>query len=181
MIEIIAVIFSLLSVLYTVSKNIWGWIHGIIGIIFYGIIFYQENLYSNLLLQVIFLFQSFYGIWNWKSNTNSKGEMKVEKMNLGEIICSGLSVMLLTITLEAILNSTLIDAVTTSLSIVAFYLLSRRKIENWIFWIIADIIYVYLFFTTVHQGQKLYLSSALYALFLLLCIIGYRKWTKKIS
>ena len=173
LIEIIAVIFSLISVVYTVKKNIWSWISGIIGIVFYGIIFYQTKIYSNLFLQFLFIGQSIYGIYNWKENTDD-GELKVETSK------DKIKILLNTIFIFLLLrfvfrgNYKDMDAMTTSLSIVAMYLLSKRKIENWILWIIADIIYIYMFFI-----QGLYLSSLLYLVFLILCIIGYKKWSNK--
>lgn len=173
LIEIIAVLFSFLSVVYTVKKSIWSWIWGVIGIIFYGILFFQNDLLSNMLLQFVFLAQSIYGIWNWNKNYDSEG-LIVEKASGFEISLSLSSTLLLSILLQWIFaNSSypIMDSTTTALSIVAYYLMSKRKIENWIFWILADIIYIYMFFL-----QELYLSSLLYLIFLILCIIGYKKW-----
>lgn len=65
MIEIIAVIFSLISVWLTSKSSIWCWPTGIIGIIFYFILFYQSSEYCNMLLQFAFLFQSISGWINW--------------------------------------------------------------------------------------------------------------------
>jgi nicotinamide mononucleotide transporter len=173
LIEVIAVAFSFLSVVYTVNKNIWSWIWGVIGVIFYGILFFQNDLLSNMMLQFIFIGQSIYGIWNWNQNSDSEG-LIVNKASNFEISMSLSSTLLLSILLQWIfVNSAypIMDSTTTALSIVAYYLMSKRKIENWIFWILADIIYIYMFFL-----QKLYLSSLLYLIFSILCIIGYKRW-----
>lgn len=173
LIEIIAVVFSFLSVVYTVRKSIWSWIWGVLGIIFYGIIFYQSNLYSNLLLQFIFIGQSIYGMRNWNNNTTND-VLFVECMSICEKMECIIVSIVLSISLQYIFMDSeypIMDSVTTSLSIVAYYLMSKRKIENWIFWILADIIYIYMFFL-----QGLYLSSLLYLVFLVLCIVGYKKW-----
>lgn len=171
-IEIIAVLFSLLSVIYTVKKSIISWIYGLIGIIFYSILFYQSKLYSNFLLQILFMFQSIYGIWNW-GNNKEDGTIKVELSTHKELAISiGLISIISLILIEFLKSSHIIlDSITTSISIIAFYLLGKRKIENWIFWILADLIYIYMFFI-----QELYLSSGLYLVFLILCILGYKKW-----
>lgn len=171
MIEIIAVIFSLLSVIYTVKKNIWSWVIGIVGIVFYGIVFYQTKTYSNLFLQFLFIFQSLYGIWDWKYNIDDKGDIKISRLT--DNFPTILWVIFIYYILNAFVGSTDCDSITTSLSIVAMYLMAKRKIENWIVWGIADIVYVYMFFT-----QGLYLSSLLYLVFFILCIVGYKKWQK---
>ena len=69
-----------------------------------------------------------------------------------------------------------IDSFTTSLSLTAMLLLARRKVENWLYWIIADIIYVPLF---IYKG--LYITSIQYLVFLYLAIMGYREWKRKIK
>ena len=63
------------------------------------------------------------------------------------------------------------DALITALSLVAQWLLNRRKLENWIFWIGVDLISV-----PVYAFKELYLIAGLYAVFLLLCVRGYRSW-----
>ena len=70
----------------------------------------------------------------------------------------------------------MLDSLTTSLSLTAMLLLARRKIENWIFWIIADLIYIPLFF---YKG--LYIASLQYFVFLILATSGYFEWKKNIK
>ena len=70
----------------------------------------------------------------------------------------------------------ILDSITTSLSLTAMLLLARRKIENWIFWIIADLIYIPLF---LYKG--LYIASLQYFVFLILAISGYIEWKKNIK
>jgi nicotinamide mononucleotide transporter len=68
------------------------------------------------------------------------------------------------------------DALTTTLSLAAQYLLTRKLIENWYIWITADIIYIGLYI-----NRELYLTSALYALFLVLCLLGLRQWRQSLA
>ena len=70
----------------------------------------------------------------------------------------------------------ILDSLTTSLSLTAMLLLARRKLENWIYWIVVDIIYIPLFF---YKG--LYIASLQYLIFLLLAISGYLKWKKSLD
>lgn len=68
------------------------------------------------------------------------------------------------------------DALTTALSLSAQYLLSRKRLENWLVWIFADLIYVPLFIS-----RELYLTAGLYGLFLILCVIGLFEWRASMS
>ena len=65
----------------------------------------------------------------------------------------------------------MLDSITTSLSLTAMLLLARRKVENWLYWIVADIIYIPLF---IYKG--LYVTSLQYMVFLYLAIRGYDEW-----
>ena len=143
MIESTAVIFSLLSVVLTTKKNQLCWPVGIIGVIFYGYIFYQNKDWSNFILQFVFIVVFFCLFFLNKVFSGSFTEL---------------------------------DALTSTLSIFGMFLLSKSKIEAWAFWILADVIYIYFFFL-----NQLYLSSALYFLFLILATYGYFNWKKQIK
>ena len=69
-----------------------------------------------------------------------------------------------------------LDSITTAFSLTAMLLLARRKLENWIYWILADIIYIPLFIY-----KELYVTSLQYFIFLALAISGYFLWRKKIK
>jgi nicotinamide mononucleotide transporter len=66
------------------------------------------------------------------------------------------------------------DSMTTILSLAAQYLLCRKRLENWLFWIAADVVYV-----PLYTSRHLPLTAGLYAVFLLMCIIGVREWSQK--
>jgi nicotinamide mononucleotide transporter len=179
LIEIIAVVFSFLSVILAIKRSILNWSIGIVGIIFYFFVFLKDLLYSNMILQIIYLGQSIYGIYEWTLN-----KKKIDKpVQMGFINWNFKSVMQILIyfifsndLMIMFFNQSkfyIFDSVTTSLSILAFYLLAKGKIENWIIWILVDIMYIYLFLK-----EKLYLSSVLYLIFLFLCVKGLIEWKK---
>jgi nicotinamide mononucleotide transporter len=73
-------------------------------------------------------------------------------------------------------SAPMLDSLTTCMSLAAQYLLTRRLIENWPIWIAADIIYVGLYGT-----RHLYLTAVLYALFIVLCLMGYFDWREHVD
>ena len=176
-VEITAVVFSLLSVILTVKNNIWCWPVGIIGIIFYMILFYQHNIFGNMLLQTLFIVQSIFGWYNW--NKPSKYPIKWLSGGSKESVLgiTGLLIVLFSIIIKNKGgHSPYLDGTTTALSVVAMLLMAYRKIESWILWIIADIIFIVFFYI-----NELYLSSGIYSVFLILAILGLFEWKKSIK
>jgi nicotinamide mononucleotide transporter len=171
--EKIAVLFSLLSVILTTRKNALCWPVGIVGVIAYGYIFYQNRDWSNFLLQFFFILQSILGWLNWNKSETSVSSLETHE-RFRFIIGSFVVFFCLFIVNKVFSGSfTELDALTATLSIFGMFLLSKSKIEAWFFWILADIIYIYFFFL-----NQLYLSSALYFLFLILTTYGYFNWKK---
>lgn len=176
MIELLAATFSLTSVFLTAKKNKLCWLVGILGIIGYSILFYQKSEWSNFSLQFIFLIQS---IWGWvKWNEPEKEITSLNKESLFSLFIVSIFGFFTfdLITTEFYGNFTILDSVTSVLSLVAMVLLGFRKLESWLIWMVADIIYIYFFFI-----NSLYLSSGLYFIFLILSIYGYINWKKQLK
>lgn len=166
--EALAVIFSLFSVLLTSKNNKLCWPIGILGVIGFMIIFYQTKDWGNFFLQFVFLFQSFKGWFNWNKEDSKIINWTKREINLIIIIFPILLYYLISIG-----DLKWIDSITTSLSLIGIYLLSKKILQSWFFWISADILYILLFYQ-----HKLYLSSLLYFIFLILAIYGFYNWKK---
>lgn len=93
------------------------------------------------------------------------------------LIISAIATAILTQVLIIVNDSApFLDAVTTVLSLAAQFLLTKKYIQNWYFWITADVIYVYLYFS-----RGLSLTAILYGIFLTMCIVGLIKWQKSLK
>ena len=176
-IEIIAVIFSLLSVIFAVKNNILTWPTSIIGVTFYSIFFYENHIWGNMFLQISFFIQSIYGWSKWGVIKNTKVEW-LEKHDRNILAISS---FLLTTLITSVLimtgdKSPYFDGITTSFSLIAMTLLAKRKIDTWFYWIIADVLFVVFFLI---EGN--YLSSITYFVFLILAITGLKQWKKNIK
>ncbi len=180
--EIIAVITSLLSVWLYVKENIWCWLTGLVGVIFYLIVFYQSKLYADMGLQIIYIYLQIYGWYKWLYGGKNRTELRISRST------AKLNVMLATIgiastTLMAYLLSRFTDAAlplwdstATVLSLIAQWMIAKKILENWIVWITADVLYTGIFF---YKG--LFLSMGLYTVFLLLATLGYFEWRKSLQ
>ena len=183
-VEILAVIFTLLSVYLSAIRHSLSWPIGILGVVFYAVIFFNEKLYADLVLQVFFTIQGILGYIEWHRNRedNKTYTTKIEKLRGDEIrLYAPLVVVLYWIVswfFHTYTNASLpyVDSLVAILSLFANYLLLKRKIENWYIWIFVDVVYIMLFF---YKG--LIASSILYAILLVLSIKGYLDWKKHLS
>lgn len=176
-IEIIAVLFSLASVILTIKNKVWCWPVGIVGIFFYMILFLQHNIVGNAILQLLFIAQSVYGWYKW----GEPSKYPIKWLDSGSreslIGATGLLAVLFSIIIQNKGGQNpYLDGTTTALSIMAMLLMAYRKIESWILWMIADVIFIIFFYI-----NGLYLSSGIYTVFLILAIFGLFEWRKSIK
>jgi nicotinamide mononucleotide transporter len=178
LVEIVAVIFSLLSVVFAVKNNILTWPTAILGVGFYGLFFYQNHIWGNMVIQIPFLIQSIYGWLKWEDKVETP---KVEWLEKHDRNILAISSFLLTILITFTLimtgdKSPYFDGITTSLSLIAMALLATKKIDTWLYWIVADVLFVIFFL-----NEEDYLSAITYFVFLILAITGLKQWKKNIK
>jgi nicotinamide mononucleotide transporter len=179
-IEFFGVIFNLLGVWLTIKKSRYCFPAGIIGVSLYVIYFFQLRLYADMFLQVFYIGLLAYG---WKQWTKTGDEenfivtgLKTQQWLLLLFICIG-STLLIGTVFNVFTDAALpyLDALLTSMSLVAQWLIAKKKLENWLVWIAADIIYVGLFIF-----KASYPTAILYFIFIILAVAGYFNWKKKI-
>lgn len=190
-VEFFGTIFTGWSVYLAAKNKISNWPIGIVGIILFGFLFYQVQLYSDLMEQVYYLITGFWGWWLWSHpNSSEKSsnstELKVGYSSVKSNVAAVISIVLLTILMTKFMSNIhlmfptlfpvaasfpMLDAFTTVLSFVATIYLAKRKIENWYIWIVVDVIAVWLYYT-----KGVVFISALYFAFLLNAVKGYIEW-----
>ncbi|MCA8987618.1 MAG: nicotinamide mononucleotide transporter [Planctomycetaceae bacterium] len=178
-IEVIAVIFGLLCVWLTIRQNIWCWPTGLVQVVLYIFIFYQVKLYSDLILHVIYVFLQLYGWFHWLKG--NKGDTSLPVTLLEQRSRSAwIATMILGTCAWGYLMATRTDAAvpygdafTTVTSLIAQWLMARKKLESWLFWIAVDVVAIGIYWT-----KSLYLTSGLYAVFLVLAILGWFAWKR---
>ena len=178
-VEIAATIFGLLCVWLTVKQNIWCWPTGLVMVVLYISIFYEAKLYSDVILQVFYIFVQFYGWYYWLHGGKNRSEVPVTKMTktaltvwtlIGIVGTLGWGYFMNRFTDASIPYG---DAFTTVISIVAQWLMAKKVLESWWYWIAVDVVAVGVYFV-----KGLYLTTGLYAVFLGLAIAGYIAWRK---
>ena len=179
--ELVAVIFGVISVLYARKNNILVYPTGLISTILFVYILYKFQLYGDLIINIYYSIMSFLGWYLWSKTKGGHEEFPISTISRKEFVISSL-IFLITLTFVALIYyffdkfthwTAYVDALTTGLFFVGMWLMAKRKIENWIFWIIADIISIPLYF---YKG--LTFSSFQFILFTFIAILGYREWKK---
>lgn len=168
------------AVWLTVKQNIWNWPIGIANSAFYLIVFFQTRLYADMSLQGLYVALGFLGWYWWLRGGQNRTELNVSRTRhllaaaLGVALLGGTWVM--TMFLVRVNDSApFLDALTTVLSLIAQFMLTRKLFENWFVWISADVIYIGLYIY-----KDLYLTSVLYAIFLAMCIAGAIQWRRSL-
>lgn len=176
--EFAAVVLGLLSVYFTVKQNIWCWPTGLGMVAIYIVIFYNVKLYSDMIENIIYVFLQVYGWYFWVYGGKKKNELpvtllknKFRVMWLGIIAVSTLILGYVMSNVGASLPYW--DAVTTTMSLTAQWLMSRKKLENWILWITVDVMALF-----IYTIKGLYMTTGLYALFLILATRGFIEWRR---
>ena len=184
-IEIIAVITGLLSVWFSNKINVLVFPVGMISLALYVGIFIHNGLYANSVINFLYFIISIYGWWNWarqRSTVNSqqstdRGELKVSYLNKKENIITAtifcISILLICIFTPKELSVRL-DYITSAAGLIAMVLTSMKKVDNWMYYLLADIILIPL---CIYNG--LYLTSLQYVAYTILAIMGYISWSKE--
>lgn len=175
--EIAGSILGAIAGLLLIRRSIWSYPFGIAMVGLYALVFLRARLYSDAALQLFFLAVQIYGWINWAASRAARGAVTVKRMTGGElalwaVIVAGATAgdyaLLVRHTQDA---APLLDALITAFSIAAQILLAIRRLENWIAWIMVDVIGV-----ALYLGQHLYTVAGVYVIFLSLSVAGLIAW-----
>ncbi|MFG3043685.1 nicotinamide riboside transporter PnuC [Streptomyces sp. NPDC048241] len=164
-----------------VRASVWNFPVGIANNLFFLVLFWSARLYADASLQVVYLGLAAYGWGIWL-----RGGERRSRRRMGHASRSTLYVLLallvpVTWGLTELLtrahdSAPFWDALTTALSLAAQWLLNAKQIENWYFWIAADLVYIPLYFS-----KGLDLTGIVYVLFLAMCLVGWRSWRRELA
>lgn len=178
--EWIATITALIYVGLAAKENVWCWFFGIISCAIWAYItFTSYNLYLDAGLNIFYVLMGFWGIYQWQYGSTQKAILPISRMTLPQhisILIGGTFFGLLfgyffdAYTPAA---ATYLDAFTTVFAIVATFLTIQKKLENWWYWIVIDIVYVYLYLT-----RGAYLFGLVYFVYTIIAVFGYFSWRK---
>ena len=177
--ELIAVFFGLLSVWFSKNNNVLVYPTGIINTAIFVYLLIKWELLGDMIINVYYFLMSIYGWYYWTRKSHNKEYTPITKIKEADI-----KIILIIIISSTLFVSYLysffdkwsglvsyIDILTTAIFFVGMWLMARRKIESWFFWILGDVISVPLYFV-----KGLEFSSFQYLIFTLIAVAGYYKW-----
>jgi len=188
-VEFIGTILYLWSVWLIAKRKVLTWPVGIVSVLLYMALFYQIRLYSDTLEQVYYLGASIYGWIIWNKSTKADGQIRYvtyskDREIIFWIVITGIISLVAGVLMSKIhvlmpaffpeaASFPFLDALTTIMSFTAMWLMAKKKIESWIYWIIVDVIGIGLYYV-----KDVKFISLLYVILLLMAINGFRSWHK---
>ncbi|MGC4128562.1 MAG: nicotinamide riboside transporter PnuC [Bergeyella sp.] len=197
--EAVATVFGLLSVFFSIRKNIWVYPTGIISTTIYVYILFVFGLLGDCMINVYYTVMSVYGWILWSKSSADHIHVEVSWAKKKEWLYASVlfifSIILVTVIyyykpyidnqfsmagvdlgLYHLDWANRLDIFITALLLVGMWLMAKMRIENWIFWIIADVISIPMY---IYKG--LGITSAQYLVFTIMAVIGYLQWKKSFN
>jgi len=180
--EVVAAAFGILSVFLSTRQHVWSWPTSLVNVSMYGIYFYEQKLFALMALQAFFGLIALYGWYEWLFGGERRTPLKVSRTSprLGVILL--LVTGALTAGLEYILRNytadpaPLVDALLSSVSLVAQWMMARKLLECWAIWVAVNLISVPFFLVRAE-----YPTAIQYGVFLGLAVSGWIQWRASLA
>lgn len=181
LLELFAVFMNILSVIYAKRNSVLVYPTGLIGTGIFVYLLFNFSLLGDMIINFYFVIMSIYGWYYWTQKKEGKVIHNVSRVTVNEYYFSIIIAVISLISIYLVYDffdkwnswTAYVDSITTAIFFIAMWLMARRKVESWIFWIIGDLITIPLYFS-----KGLTISSIQYLIFLILAILGYISWKK---
>jgi len=177
--EMIAVIFAIIYLLLAIRESIWCWPAALISTSIYVFLFFDVNLYMESGLQIFYIAMAIYGWIIWRHHSDSREDLHISVWTMKQhFLAATLIVSLVVISALTLENNTnaaypWLDSFTTWGAVITTWMVARKVLENWIYWLFIDSVSIYLYIQ-----RDLYLTALLFAIYIVLCFLGFHQWHK---
>jgi nicotinamide mononucleotide transporter len=178
-VEPVAAALGLANIILIVRRSVWNYMFGLLMVTLYFFVFFEARLYSDALLQIFFFVVQIYGWWHWARVEAEAGEVVVERLSNRQRLVWSAATLAGVLSWGSLMRAytdasyPLWDACVAAMSVVAQLLMSRRYVENWILWILVDLLSIGLY-----AAKALWLTTGLYTIFLALAVYGFVEWLR---
>lgn len=178
--EYSAIILAIVYVILAAKESVWCWYPAFVSSSIYVYLTYSANLIGESLISVFYVIMAVYGWWQWSSGKRKDAGLNIAEWHtthhvrailLGFIFAGALGKGF-----EIMFDSAMpyLDAFTTSFSLIATFMVTRKILSNWIYWIVIDAFNIYLYWS-----RGLEPTAGLYFLYTILAIVGFFSWYKE--
>ncbi len=185
-IEIIGACIGLLYLYLEYKANVWLWPVGIVMSLFYVVIFFYGKFYADAAVYLYYIGANVYGLIAWHNSQRMQQENKIEdniihtpkRQILPLALVSVVLWLLIFLVLHKFTDSPVPwgDAFTTSLSVVAMWMLAQKQLEQWLLWVVVNAVSLCLY-----VWKDLYPTAVLFAVYTAVAVMGYFKWKKEMA
>ncbi len=180
--EALAFLLGLIYI-FRASRKKWdAWVFGILSCLLWAWLSYTHyKLLADAVLQLFYVAMGVYGLVEWKRKSESK-TLEISRLNLSELSFYGIPALIISFIYAYCLSSyteaniPILDSLTTVFSILATYWMIQRKIENWIFWIVLNSIYIY-----IYASVKAYFFVLMMIIYITMSVYGWISWKKELD
>ena len=180
LLELTAVVFAIAYLVLAVRENILCWFAASVSTFIFLYIFWDVNLYMESGLQVYYLAMAVFGWYQWRRANDGSTSLQVSMWRMQQHLIALALIALLTFISGYLLNSgtdaqlPYLDSFTTWGSVVTTYMVTRKILENWIYWLVIDSISIYLYI-----DRELYFTAMLFVVYIAITFFGWFSWSKK--
>lgn len=179
--EAIGVITALLYLMFATARSQWCWLFAFISSSIYVAVMWRAQLVMDTLLSVFYVIMAVYGYWQWQRGKTDEGDLQIVSWRwqyhvaaiVSVIVVSAINVWVLK-NHVSIARSPWLDSLVTWGSVLTTFMVTRRVIENWLYWIVVDGVAAYLYYT-----RGLHVTALLFVAYVLMVIYGYFNWRKR--
>ena len=179
-VELVAVALAIAYVILAIRQSLWCWPAAAISASIYTVLFFTGKLYMESILQVFYVLMAGYGYWQWRTLKNTAQQQSGGSIRRLSGLWHSKWLLMLTV-LSMLLGTALmwltdadmpyLDTFTTVFSFFATFLVARKLLENWLYWVVIDVVYIGLFWS-----KGFYATALLFVVYTVMAAIGYLRW-----
>ena len=179
--EAVGVISAILYLVFATARSQWCWLFAFVSSTIYVVVMWRAHLVMDTLLSVFYVIMAVYGYWQWRRGQATDGDLHIVSWTWRQHLLALVAVVFVSainawILKEhvAIARSPWLDSLVTWGSVLTTFMVTRRVIENWLYWIVVDGVGAYLYYT-----RGLHVTALLFVAYVLMVIYGYFNWRKR--
>ncbi len=175
--EAAAVALGIAYLLLAMRESLWCWYAAFVSTAIFLVLFWDVGLLMESALQIYYLAMAVYGWWQWQHGNDGGAELAISRwgarQHIAALVCVLLASAASGVLLERYTGAALpyLDSFTTWGSVLTTWMVARKILENWLYWLVIDSISIYLYL-----DRALYLTALLFVAYLVIVVFGYRKW-----
>lgn len=177
--EALAVVLAILYLLLAMRQSLWCWPAAFVSTLIYTVLFFDAALLMDSLLNAYYLIMAVYGWYSWRHGNKGDTTLPVSSWGMTKNVQIILGLAVLSLGVGYVMDNytraefAYLDAATTVFAVFSTYMLAKKILENWLYWIVIDAVSIY-----IYVEKAFYLTAVLFFVYTILAGLGYLQWKK---